>query len=135
MSNANNTFICFSDIDGTLVHYLGDPAQLQEVPLQLEPMPAAPAQLHQPAELRFTCCATPLQIVGDVLLLPQSSTGKQVSAPEKQPVTNQLNTAATAAEASMVHTSRSAGKRLQEQRAPHCPVQVSSFSSDAAITS
>ncbi|WIA36362.1 hypothetical protein OEZ86_007679 [Tetradesmus obliquus] len=45
MSSASFRNICFSDIDGTLVHYLDDPAQLQEV-------------------------------VGDILMLPQSSTGR-----------------------------------------------------------
>eukprot|EP00882_Tetradesmus_deserticola_P005608 GHRQ01005904.1.p1 GENE.GHRQ01005904.1~~GHRQ01005904.1.p1 ORF type:complete len:310 (+),score=119.36 GHRQ01005904.1:314-1243(+) len=45
MSSTSFQHICFSDIDGTLVHYLDDPAQLQE-------------------------------IVGDILLLPQSSTGR-----------------------------------------------------------
>ncbi|KAF6266171.1 hypothetical protein COO60DRAFT_1475933, partial [Scenedesmus sp. NREL 46B-D3] len=45
MSSRLFKHICFSDIDGTLVHYLDDPAQLQE-------------------------------IVGDILMLPQSSTGR-----------------------------------------------------------
>jgi hypothetical protein len=31
MPTASIRNICFSDIDGTLVHYLDDPAQLQEV--------------------------------------------------------------------------------------------------------
>jgi len=33
MTDSKFKFICFSDIDGTLVHYLSNPQQLQEVTL------------------------------------------------------------------------------------------------------
>lgn len=47
MAPSRFKFLCFSDIDGTLVHYLDSAKQLEEV-------------------------------VGDVLWLPKSTTGRQV---------------------------------------------------------
>lgn len=58
-------FICFSDIDGTLVHYLDSPEQLQE-------------------------------IVGNVIWLPTSTTGRQVGTVLLDRVTHPAGRSATA---------------------------------------